>query len=273
MTISLCQLGNGTSEAGESVDAQAPNEPRSFWDSWMETEARLGLMPDGFSGHVYLALHRSGGSLAVTPEQLLDGAIIKVGAAGVAVPLLHHLRQHPDGLPSALTPIPNLLEVVALTLASGGVLGAFDLCADALYRAAGGTPQADGRLKDLGYWQRRPAERRAQDLKQLPFCHAWPDRLLVSPELARVEDARHALIHRHLVRQQHVSALVAIPDGRGGHRLKDRHGESTVTASQGPGLPGKALGRVDELVAEALAFGEREMLACREAMRRDGALP
>ena len=250
--------------------AEDPANSQGFWDAWVETERRLGLLPPGFDGDVYLALHRSGASLATTPERLLDAAIIKVGAAGVAGPLLHHLRQHPDGLPRALTPIPHLLEVVALTLSAAGVLGALDLCADALYRVSGGRPKANGELHDLGRW--RKPERRAQDLKRFPASQQWLERLLDTPEPARIEAARDALIHRHLARRQQVSALVGVPDGLGGYRLEDRHGEATVVVPQGPDLPEKVLGRLDDLVAEALAFGEREVLACREALRKDGAI-
>ena len=252
-------------EGGQT--AAAPADTRSFSDLWQEGAIAMGLMPSGFDGDVYLAVHRSGASLATTIDQLLAAAITKVGAAKVAGPLLHQLRRHPQSLARALTPIPQLLEVVALTLASAGVLTAFDLCAAALYRASGGTPSVDGSFKALGYW--RNPKRGTAALVRIPASRAWLDGLLTAPELVRVEAARHALIHRHLARRHQIHALAAAPDGP----VYEIWGEATVVVPQGPGLPGKELGWVDQLVAEALAFGEREVLACREALRQDGALP
>ncbi|HEX4756004.1 MAG TPA: hypothetical protein VH661_09690 [Candidatus Dormibacteraeota bacterium] len=223
-----------------------------------------------FTAEVGYSLLRGSRGADATPEVLLDWAIVKVGAGQVAVPLLHHLRQHPAALVATLTPIPDVIEVVALTLASAGVSAAFDICADALYRAAGGTPSADGRYKDLGYW--RKPERRAKDLKRFPASRQWLENLLASPELTRVEDARHALIHRHVARRV-VKALVATDDGHGSHRIEQRFPASTVLVPQAPGGRPKELGRVDDIVAEALAFGEREVLSCRAAMRRDGMVP
>ena len=221
-----------------------------------------------FVGEIGAALLRGSQSTDPSPDVVLDWAIVKVGAAQVGVPLLEHLRKQPGTLATMLTPIPDLIEVVALTLVATSVLGAFDLCADALYRASGGVPEPRGQYKDLSYW--RNPDRRAERLK-LPASRQWLDNLLTSPELSRIVDTRHALVHRHIGRKV-TKALLSVDDGQGGRKIEERFIPSRVFMSQGPGKAPKDLGSVDDLVSEAAAFGEREVLACRDAMRSDGTV-
>ena len=249
----------------------SPGDGRSSSELWVENAKKIGVIPsdDAFAAELYLALVRSRGSLATTIDHVVDAAIARVGAARIAGPLLQQMRRA-EGL--ALTPFPDLLEPAALTLACAGVLSALDLCADALSRAAGDIPKAKGEFQDLARWAK--PEQRAQGLKRFPACLAWADGLFTSTELSRIWKARDALIHRHAARQSRAVGLVAFADNAPAdvHPV-DLWGPSTVVVSQGPGQPELELGTVDALVAEALAFGEREVLACREALRRDGVLP
>jgi hypothetical protein len=68
-------LADGTPEAGESAEPQAPNDSRSFWDRWIETEGRLGLIPSGFYRR---------GSVAATQVKIDDAPAPPAG--GVAPP-------------------------------------------------------------------------------------------------------------------------------------------------------------------------------------------
>jgi hypothetical protein len=260
--------------AASGKDGRTPpeNTRRGFWDPWAESEARLGLMPPDFAGRVHLALRRSGGAVDTSPEVLLDWAVIKIGSAQVSLSLLHQLRRHPESVRLALAPTPEILEVAALTLASAGVLAALDLCADAIYRASGGTPRKNGHFKDLGYWKKLSLTQRADHLRRVISARVWLENLLASPELKRLEAARHALLHRHVGHARSVQALVAKLDGHGGFRAEDILGSPTVMLPRAPGVAATRLGSLDDLVTGLLAFGEREVLACRSALHLDAVV-
>jgi hypothetical protein len=264
-----------TPSVGEDETGDRSDLPMDVMEIISEWAARVAIggtpleLAGTFVGEVGSALARGSQTTDASPELLLDWAIVKVGAGQVAVSLVHHLRNHPGTL-TTLSPIPDLIEVTALTLASGSVLAALDLCADALYRATGGTPTSDGRYKDLGYW--RKDDHRAQAFKRFPASQQWLERILASPELARIEDTRRALVHR-LIGRQVVKGLVAVHDAQGHHRIEERFPASKVSMPLEPGSAPKDLGSVDELVIEAAAFGEREVIAGRDAMRSDGLVP
>ena len=164
-------MSEGNPPAGG--DAEADRQPHPPADDLMGIinrwvlETAIGGTPlelaGTFVGEIGAALLRGSQSTDPTPDVVLDWAIVKVGAAQVAVPLLERLRKQPDTLVTMLTPLPELIEVVALTLVSTSVLGAFDLCADALYRASGGVPEARG--------QGTPGAQEAADAAEA----AWPD--------------------------------------------------------------------------------------------------
>jgi len=145
----------------------------------------------------------------------------------------------------------DVLEVGAMSLGFEDVMTALDLCANAVYLVAGGTPSSGGAYKDLGYWT--PGR-----VAKLPSnTHDWLVALQAHPDKHLLDHCRTELAHRAV--QRHVIR------GAGGAATP------SLTEITIPAVGGDPPARVSigVLIPRLVEFGNDQFLRCCAALESD----
>jgi hypothetical protein len=165
-------------------------------------------------------------------------------------------RWGPNGLARVQASFPegwDVLEVTAMSLGFGDVASALDLCANAVYLAAGAPPNPTGRFVDLGNWS-QAGFRSATQLP--PATNGWLSQVLTHQDTKLLTRCREALVHRTVTRKAGMG-----PSGRS-------LAEITTLPTPG-GVPPRSLGSIGVLIPKLVAYGEDQVRLCCQALLAD----
>jgi hypothetical protein len=181
----------------------------------------------------------------------LAWAAFNLQSAQLARSLVEQLSSGADGIVAVQSVLDagwDTLEVAAMSLAFGDVKTALDLCANAVFRVAGGQLNKSGWFKDVEFWNGSGS----QELSVPPATEKWLKALLADDDLQLLLTCRHSLTHRRV--RRHVF---------GG----DRRSFSEITElvpSGGNALT--SLGSVGDLIPRLVEFGIGQFTDLCEAL-------
>lgn len=189
-----------------------------------------------------------------TAGRMLQWAVFNLRAARIGERIVKELSAGNDGYQQLFAVFPepwDVLEVAAMSLAFEDVTTALDLCANAVYVAAGGTPSLSGEFKDLRYWT--PAR-----VASLPSAsRKWVGDLLADPNTATLRLCREGLAHRLVTRHIRMGGGV------------DRSLAEIATLATPGGTPSVTLGSILDLIPQLVRFGEGQYETCCRTLQAD----
>lgn len=191
----------------------------------------------------------------------LAWASLNIGAAAIGGTIAERLAG--DQMESdlrAIGAVPwEITEVAAMSLAFEDSMTALDLCADAIFLSCGHQRPSSGQFFDVGQLRKKHLS-----LSPSPSVRAWIDQFVTDPDLALLEECRHALAHR-FVRRDYMVKLE--PDSAVKRTL------SGITTLADSGHPAQSKGSIGLLIPRLVGFAETQVEALFEAILKDYPAP